>query len=382
MVFAIDFLGIFIRQQQGKKRKNALYQEGDGTLTMQSAIDLQTYLDRWAGHDPEREDIASVIARMAEAGSGIARVVGMGSLHGSLGEPTGKQNGIHVQTQVDLVSNGLVLQALKSAPVAAVASEEHEEAVTFDRAARLIVAVDPLDGSANIDTNATVGTIFSVLPAAPEKANGKDCPRFLQPGVNQLAAGMFIYGPQTLFAMTVGNGTAIFTYDWERSRFALSHPSVEIPPRTSEYAINASNHRHWDQPIRTYVDDCLTGVNGPRREDFNMRWIGSPVAEICRILTRGGIYLYPGDDRLGLQHGRMRLLYEANPIAFLIEQAGGGASTGMERILNLIPESLHQRVPLVVGSRLEVDYVVRLHQAPHADGERSPLFSRRGLFRT
>ena len=349
---------------------------------MQNARDLQTYLDRWAGHDAEREDIASVIARMAEAGSGIARVVGTGALHGSLGEPTGKKNGIHVQTQVDLVSNGLVLQALKNAPVAAVALEEQEESVTFDRTGRLIVAVDPLDGSANIDTNATVGTIFSVLPSAPEKANGKDCPRFLQPGVNQLAAGMFIYGPQTLFALTVGQGTAIFTYDWERSRFALSHPSVQIPPRTTEYAINASNHRHWDQPIRTYVDDCLTGVNGPRREDFNMRWIGSPVAEICRILTRGGIYLYPGDDRPGLQHGRMRLLYEANPIAFLIEQAGGGASTGMERILNLIPESLHQRVPLVVGSRLEVDYVVRLHQTPHADGERSPLFSRRGLFRT
>jgi fructose-1,6-bisphosphatase I len=331
---------------------------------MSNAIDLQSYLDRWASQEPARADVAAVIACMAKAGSEIARVVGMGALAGPLGQPTGKKNGVHVQKEIDLISNGLVLSALKTAPIAAVASEELETSVTFDRSASLIV-----------------GTIFSILPAAPEKANGTDCPRFMQPGVNQLAAGMFIYGPQTLFALTLGNGTDIFTYDWEHRKFGLSHPGVTIPPRTREYAINASNHRHWDDPIRTYVDDCLTGVDGPRREDFNMRWIGSPVAEVYRIFSRGGIYLYPGDKRPGFQTGRMRLLYEANPIAFLIEQAGGSASTGIERILNLIPESLHQRVPLVVGSRLEVDYVVRLHHAPHADGERSPLFSRRGLFR-
>jgi fructose-1,6-bisphosphatase I len=349
---------------------------------MTNAIDLLTYLDHWSTTDVGRRDVADVVAAMAKAGGEIARVVGMGDLAGPLGEPTGKKNGVHVQKQIDLISNGLVLSALKGAPVAAVASEELEEAVALDRSASLIVAVDPMDGSANIDTNASVGTIFSILPSAPERANGTDSPRFLQPGVNQLAAGMFIYGPQTLFALTLGKGTDIFTYDWEHRVFGLSNPGVAIPPRTREYAINASNHRHWDEPIRTYVDDCLTGVDGPRREDFNMRWIGSPVAEIYRILTRGGIYLYPGDKRPGFQHGRMRLLYEANPIALLIEHAGGSASSGTERILNLIPESLHQRVPLVVGSRHEVDYVVRLHHAPHADGERSPLFSRRGLFRT
>lgn len=351
------------------------------TRPMSSAVDLKTYLERWAFNEPGRADVADIVLRMALAGGEIARVVGMGSLAGPLGEPTGKKNGVHVQKQIDLISNGLVLSALKDAPLAAIASEELETSVTVDRSASLILAVDPLDGSANIDTNAAVGTIFSVLPSAPERANGTDCPRFLQPGCNQLAAGMFIYGPQTLFALTLGNGTDIFTFDWEHKTFALSHPGITIPPRTREYAINASNHRHWDQPIRTYVDDCLTGLDGPRREDFNMRWIGSPVAEISRIFSRGGIYLYPGDKRPGFQNGRMRLLYEANPIAFLVEQAGGSASTGMERILNLIPESLHQRVPLVVGSRLEVDYVVRLHHAPHADGERSPLFSRRGLFR-
>ena len=349
---------------------------------MLNAAELHDYLDRWAASDPAKAEIAEVILSMAQAGSEIARVVGMGALAGPLGQPTGKKNGVHVQKQIDLISNGLVLSALKSAPIAAVASEELEEAVGFDRAAPLILAVDPLDGSANIDTNASVGTIFSILPSAPERANGTECLRFLQPGVNQLAAGLFIYGPQTLFALTVGNGTQIFTYDWEHRSFRLTHPSVVIPPRTREYAINASNHRHWDQPIRTYVDDCLTGVEGPRREDFNMRWTGSPVAEVYRIFTRGGIFLYPGDNRPGFQNGRMRLLYEANPIAYLIEQAGGSASTGTERILDLIPASLHQRVPLVVGSRLEVDYVVRLHHAPHADGERSPLFSRRGLFRT
>jgi fructose-1,6-bisphosphatase I len=349
---------------------------------MSESIDLQTYLDRWAASDLAKQDIAKVVLGMAHAGGEIARVVGLGALAGPLGEPTGKKNGVHVQKQIDLIANGLVIAAMKSAPVAAVASEELEAAVAFDRSAPLIIAVDPLDGSANIDTNASVGTIFSILPSAPERANGTECSRFLQPGVNQLAAGMFIYGPQTLLVLTLGRGTQVFTYDWDHRCFGLTLDSVEIPPRTREYAINASNHRHWDQPIRTYVDDCLTGVEGPRREDFNMRWIGSPVAEIYRIVSRGGIYLYPGDNRPGFQHGRMRLLYEANPIAFLVEQAGGAASTGVERILNLIPESLHQRVPLIVGSRQEVEYVVRLHHAPHADGERSPLFSRRGLFRT
>lgn len=350
-------------------------------MSRSPTVSLQDFLDRWSD-DPLKKDVASVICCMAKAGGEIARVVGMGALVGPLGEPTGKKNGVHVQKQIDLVANGLVISALKTAPIAAVASEELEDAVAFDRTASLILAVDPLDGSANIDTNASVGTIFSILPSKPENANGTDCARFLQPGDNQLAAGMFIYGPQTLFALTVGAGTHIFTYDWEQRDFALTHSSVEIPVRTREYAINASNHRHWDQPIRTYVDDCLTGVNGPRREDFNMRWIGSPVAEIYRIFTRGGIYLYPGDSRPGFQHGRVRLLYEANPFAFLVEQAGGSASTGQERILNLVPESLHQHIPFIVGSRQEVEYVVRLHQAPHADGERSPLFSRRGLFRT
>jgi fructose-1,6-bisphosphatase I len=240
------------------------------------------------------------------------------------------------------------------------------------------VAVDPLDGSSNIDANASIGTIFTVLPALEHN----DAPSaFMQRGVNQLAGGFFVYGPQTVLAVTVGAGTQIFTLDRRSGTFLLTHAKVEIPLRTSEYAINDSNTRHWDDPIRTYVEDCRRGKEGPRGRDFNMRWTGSPVADIYRIVSRGGIYLYPGDKRRGFRDGRLRLIYEANPMAWVIEQAGGLASTGRERLLEVTPTSLHQRVPMIAGSRVEVEHAVRLHDGLQIRGERSPLFSRRGLLR-
>jgi fructose-1,6-bisphosphatase I len=260
-------------------------------------------------------------------------------------------------------------------------SEELDEVAVLNPGAPLLLAIDPLDGSSNIDANVSIGTIFSVLPAPP------DCPvptlsGFLQPGVRQLAAGYALYGPHTAFVITVGSGTHMFTLDRARGQFRLTAASVRVPPKTREFAINASNHRHWDEPIRIYVDDCLKGTEGPRGENFNMRWIASMVAEAHRVLARGGIYLYPGDVREGYERGRLRLIYEASPIAWLIEQAGGAASTGTERILEILPAAIHQRVPLIFGSRDEVARLDRYHLDPYPIGERSPLFGRRGLFRS
>jgi fructose-1,6-bisphosphatase I len=243
------------------------------------------------------------------------------------------------------------------------------------------VAIDPLDGSSNIDSNASIGTIFSVLPA-PANGNVGDPDAFLQPGSRQLAAGYAIYGPQTALVLTAGDGTHVFTLDHRDGQFRLTGERVRVPAKTREFAINASNHRHWDEPIRIYVDDCLKGSEGPRGEDFNMRWIASMVAEAHRVLARGGVYMYPADLRDGYQHGRLRLIYEANPIAWLIEQADGAASSGTARILDITPSRIHQRVPLIFGSRDEVDRLDRYHLDPYPQGERSPLFGKRGLFRS
>ena len=270
------------------------------------------------------------------------------------------------------------MTALRSAPVAAVASEEMEDPLLLDAKAPLLVAIDPLDGSSNADANASIGTIFTVLPALE---HNEEPSAFLQPGVNQLAGGFFLYGPQIVLVVSVGAGTQIFTLDRNQQKFLLTHAKVEIPPRTSEYAINTSNARHWDDPIQTYVDDCKRGKDGPRGRDFNMRWTGTPVADIYRILSRGGIYLYPGDKRRDFRNGRLRLIYEANPIAWIVEQAGGAATTDRERVLEIAPKSLHQRVPLIAGSRMEVEHAARLHDGSQMRGERSPLFSRRGLLR-
>jgi fructose-1,6-bisphosphatase I len=341
-------------------------------------IDLGQYLDRWARGDSARADLAITLMRLSEACRQISCLVGRGALAGALGSETGKQSGADPQKDVDVRANDLIVTALKGAPVATLASEELEWALPINPGAPLAVAVDPIDGSSNIDANLSIGTIFTILPA---RANGADTSSFLQPGTSQLAAGFAVYGPYTTLVITVGQGTLMFTLDRGTGRFMLTHSSVAIPPATREYSINASNYRHWDEPIRTYVDDCMRGRDGPRGKNFNMRWTASPVADVYRILSRGGIFLYPGDLRDNYSMGRLRLVYEANPIAWIVEQAGGAASTGYERILDLVPTSIHQRVPFITGSRTEVEYVVRLHHDPHGAGERSPLFARRGLFR-
>jgi fructose-1,6-bisphosphatase I len=346
---------------------------------MTEHIDLGSFLDRWASKDSARADVATTLIRIAEACVRIGNLVATGSLAGALGAETGQQSGADPQKEVDVRANDLVIAALKDAPVATLGSEELEWPLTINPGAPLAVAVDPIDGSSNIDANISVGTIFTLLPA---RANGVDGSSFLQPGTAQLAAGFAVYGPFTSLVLTVGAGTQVFTLKRSTGEFLLTNPAVEIPAATREYAINASNYRHWDETIRTYVDDCLRGQDGPRGKNFNMRWTASPVCDIYRILSRGGIFLYPSDLRENYTMGRLRLVYEANPLAWVIEQAGGAASNGFERILGIAPASLHQRTPLIAGSRSEVEYVVRLSLDPHGLGERSPLFGRRGLFRT
>lgn len=339
---------------------------------------LAAYFAVWAGKRSARRAVSATVQALASAATELAELLGQGALAGPLGRSTGKHGEGDDQKEIDLLANNRIVDVLRGAPVAAIASEEMDAPLLLDVKAPLLVAVDPLDGSSNIDANASIGTIFTVLPALE---HNDDPSAFLQRGVNQLAGGFFVYGPQTVLIVTVGAGTQVFTLDRRSGTFLLTQPKVEIPPRTDEYAINDSNSRHWDDPIRTYIEDCRRGKEGPRGRDFNMRWTGSPVADIYRIVSRGGIYLYPGDKRRGFRDGRLRLIYEANPIAWIIEQAGGAASTGGERLLEVRPTSLHQRVPLIAGSRFEVEHAVRLHDGRQSRGERSPLFSRRGLLR-
>ncbi|WP_334146350.1 class 1 fructose-bisphosphatase [Hyphomicrobium sp.] len=346
---------------------------------MTDPIDLGSFLDRWAQGNPKRADVAITVVRMSEACSRIGSLVDLGPLAGALGAETGRQSGVDPQKEIDVLANDLIVASLKEAPVATLGSEELEWALPINPGAPLAVAVDPIDGSSNIDANISIGTIFTVLPA---RANGVDTSSFLQPGEAQLAAGFTVYGPFTSLVLTVGEGTHIFTLERSTGRFLLAVPAVEIPATTREYAINASNYRHWDDSIRTYIDDCMRGFDGPRGKNFNMRWTASPVADIYRLLIRGGIFLYPSDLREHYTMGRLRLVYEANPLAWIIEQAGGAATNGRERILGVQPSSLHQRTPFMAGSKTEVEYLVRLHHDPYGAGERSPLFGRRGLFRT
>lgn len=345
---------------------------------MSDSVELGKFLSSWVGADAGRAGIAAVVKAVAEAGAQIAACVSRGALAQSLGVIRGRAEEADVQKQLDLSANEVLIECLRETPVAVIASTELDAPVVIKPGAPLAVAIDPLDGSANFDTNATLGTIFSVLPA---KSNGSPEASFQQSGANQLAAGFVVHGPQTVLVFSLGEGVSVFTYDRDLHTFMLSNPSVRVADEAREYAINASNYRYWGEAIRMYVDDIIKGDEGPRGENFNMRWGPSPVAEVYRILVRGGIYLYPADSRKGHRHGRFRLVFAASPIAFVVEQAGGGASTGEDRILDLVPKSLDQRVPLIAGSRAEVDYVARLHLEPHAHGLRSPLFGHRGLFR-
>ena len=343
---------------------------------MTEARTLAEYLAGWSESQDGSMAVASTVMVLAEAGLQIARLVSLGPLAGELGAVRGENLGGDAQKELDLRAHAIVVDHLARAPVALVGSEESDEPVPLEPAGVLAVAIDPLDGSSNIETNVSVGTIFSILPAGTDPSAA-----LLQPGTRQLGAGFLIYGPQTALVLTLGRGTETFVYDAHAGEFTRSPAAVAIPVAAAEFAINASNQRHWPPSVRGYVDDCLAGAEGPRGRDYNMRWIASLVADAFRILRRGGIYLYPADARKGYQAGRLRLVYEANPIAFLVEQAGGSATDGHARILDLVPTHLHQRTPLVFGSRDEVERVRRHHASCNPLADRAPLFGRRGLLR-
>ncbi len=309
---------------------------------------------------------------------------------GALGHTHGESGTINVQgesqTRLDVMANDVFLRTSEyGGQLAGMVSEELEEPYTippeFPRG-RYLLNFDPLDGSSNADVNVSVGSIFSVL-RAPEGGTAPMAADFLQPGTEQLCAGYAIYGPVTMLVLTLGRGVYGFTLDRGFGEFILTHPNLRIAPSTSEFAINASNQRFWEPPVKRYVVECLAGKGGPREKDFNMRWIASLVAEVHRILVRGGLFMYPKDFKDPSKHGRLRLLYEANPMAMIIEQAGGAASTGRSRILELTPTSLHQRVPVILGSKEEVERIERYH-AEHDQGLdqpfSSPLFNERSLF--
>lgn len=348
---------------------------------MTGLVDLEEYLGHWAAGDETRQGIARTISAIAEGGITIAGLIADGPLAGSLGAEIGENTDGDAQKELDVRAHEIIVDALRVAPVSYVGSEEADEPEAVNVDGSLVVAMDPLDGSSNIDTNVSVGTIFSVLPVRPDSDRGP-LTDLLQPGANQLAAGLIVYGPQTSLVLTVGDGTNIFTLDRKTSRFILTIPDIKIPANKREYAINASNYRFWEEPIRAYIDDCIAGAEGPRATDFNMRWIASLVAEVYRILARGGVFLYPRDRRKGYENGRLRLVYEANPVAFLVEQAGGMATDSTGRILDIKPSGLHQRVPLIFGAKEKIERVIRYHTDPHSFAERSPLFGRRGLLRT
>ena len=345
-----------------------------------------------------RGDLNALILDISLACKAIARIVSFGELGDSLVQvgPAPEAAAINVQGEVqkplDLLSNQIFIRMNEwNGHLAGMASEElhapQQIPSQYPRGKYLLV-FDPLDGSSNIDVNVSVGSIFSIL-RAPQAVidSGRDVVEvdFLQAGATQVAAGYALYGPVTMLVLTVGNGVAGFTLNHNLGEFALTHPKLQVPPDTHEFAINSSNSRFWEPPMKRYVDECLAGKPGPRGKDFNMRWIASMVAEAHRILMRGGVFMYPKDTKDPAKPGRLRLLYEANPIGMLIEQAGGAASTGRERLMALLPQQLHQRVPVILGSKNEVLRIERYH-AEHAAGQdkpyMSPLFNERSLFST
>ncbi|MBX3599928.1 MAG: class 1 fructose-bisphosphatase [Rubrivivax sp.] len=335
-------------------------------------------------------ELNALVLDVSIACKAIARQVALGSLaevpeSWAAGE-------VNVQGEVakplDIISNlMLIKQSEWSGHLAGMASEEmaapYQIPAEHQRGKYLLV-FDPLDGSSNLDVNVSVGSIFSILRAPQDVIDsGRDVTEadFLQPGAAQVAAGYALYGPTTMLVLTVGNGVVGFTLDQSLGEFKLTHPDIRVPEDTQEFAINTSNSRFWEPPVKRYVDECLAGRSGPRGKDFNMRWIASMVAEAHRILMRGGVFLYPRDTKDPAKPGRLRLLYEANPIGYVIEQAGGRCSTGRQPMLGVKPSALHQRIGVVFGSKNEVERIERYHHDPVTREAPAPLFAERSLFR-
>lgn len=315
-----------------------------------------------------------VVNALCRVANDLSRTVASGPLAGNPGSEVGSNADGDTQKELDVHADTFFATALEGAGVRWYASEEQDNVLELDPYGTFAVAIDPLDGSSNIDVNVSIGTIFSIYKACDDPDAS-----FLRPAREQLAAGYFIYGPQTALIFTQGSGVQHFVLDVSKQVFRLANDELKIPAVASEFAINASNYRHWEKPIRAYIDDCLAGDQGPHEKNFNMRWVASLVAETHRIMQRGGIFLYPSDARPGYQRGRLRMVYECAPIALLVEQAGGQATDGTDRILDQKADDLHARTPFVFGSTDKVNRVTAYHHLP--DQEVSALFGSRGLFR-
>ncbi|WP_040260124.1 class 1 fructose-bisphosphatase [Pseudomonas massiliensis] len=334
-----------------------------------SPVTLSRYLIEQTRSNNTPADLRFLIEVVARACKAIAHQVQKGALGGVLGSMGTENVQGEVQKKLDVLSNEILLEANEwGGHLAGMASEEMDNAYQipgkYPKGAYLLV-FDPLDGSSNIDVNVSVGTIFSVLRCPDQYLSQNDSlseQAFLQPGTKQVAAGYAIYGPQTMLVLTLGNGVIGFTLDRELGSFVLTHENIQVPQSTAEFAINMSNQRHWEAPVKRYVDELLAGKEGPLGKNYNMRWIASMVADVHRILTRGGIFMYPRDAREPSKPGKLRLMYEANPMSFLIEQAGGASTDGQQRILDIQPEGLHQRVAVFLGSKEEVERVTGYHQ--------------------
>lgn len=334
-----------------------------------SRVTLSRYLIEQTRSNNTPADLRFLIEVVARACKEISHAVSKGALGGVLGATETENIQGEVQKKLDVLSNEILLEANEwGGHLAGMASEEMDNAYQipgkYPKGAYLLV-FDPLDGSSNIDVNVSVGTIFSVLRCPGECFTQNDVlgeEAFLQPGTKQVAAGYAIYGPQTMLMLTLGDGVMGFTLDRELGSFVLTHENIRVPETTAEFAINMSNQRHWEAPVQRYVSELLDGADGPLNKNYNMRWIASMVADVHRILTRGGMFMYPKDSREPGKAGKLRLMYEANPMSFIIEQAGGAATNGTQRILDIQPDSLHQRVPVFLGSKEEVDRVTGYHK--------------------
>ena len=322
-----------------------------------SYLTLSQFLEKQDGNlTPELSQVIETIANTCKT---IDQALQKGALAGVLGSAEHENVQGETQKKLDVISNDYLIDALKIHPqVGGLASEELDEFTPAQENGKYLVLFDPLDGSSNIDINMCVGTIFSILPAKNAITQAED---FMQAGVNQVAAGYVLYGPSTMMALTVGAGVVFFTFDPETQEFLLTSESISVATDTKEYAINASNHRHWEAPVQRYIEELLAGKTGPREKDFNMRWVACMVGDIHRILCRSGIFMYPYDTKDPKKAGRLRLMYEANPMSMLMEQAGGASTTGRVRILDIQPTELHQRVPVIIGSKNEVNLVTQYH---------------------
>jgi fructose-1,6-bisphosphatase len=344
----------------------------------------QTDLSQWlAGHPAA---LADVILRIAGGCAEISRSCARGAIAGLHGVAGASNSQGEVQKMLDVLSDQCLSRAMAECPhIAAWASEEQADVTVSEEhgsAGPYLAVFDPLDGSSNIEANISFGTIFSVLPHL-FRGTPASAAAFMQPGRRQVAAGYAVYGPATMLVLSLGDGVHMFTLDPDdrsgSGRWVLTRESVQVPAATTEFAINASNQRHWEKPVQRYVAECLAGESGPRALDFNMRWVASLVAEVHRIFSRGGVFLYPRDTKQPYKPGRLRLMYEAAPMAWLMEQAGASGSTGTAPLLDLVPDSLHQKVPVMLGSRDEVARLVAYHEDPSENVSRQ-LFKTRSLF--